>query len=784
MTSSASNQTQQSVSLKRNLAMVLVLVLGAIWVLAGYGISKIHNDRLATATIVSQNMVRVLAAHTEAAFEAMNLHLQAVEKDLNLMGAQPNMSTDVTRMLSNHVESLKPMLSVAVIDAKGTMVQAAITDGKGGYLKLKPIDVKDREYFKAFATLPDVSKAPLFVGRPIQGRVNQVWFIPVARPRIGPDGAFAGVILGTIRLETFGNLYETFELPANSSVALARRDGVFVARTPFVQMFFERTFEENVFFKTVVPSADHGVFHDPSSIDDEKRIITYRSLNNMPLVMVMTQTQGAIVQGWMAEAMLTIIIGGLATLMLMYFALTLWRQADTIIKQRNSLEDEVAARTRELTTIGTLREHFIKDPSPIPLYDSLLKDILQLTQSEYGFIGDVLKKPDGTAYLKCYAFSNISWNEETRKFYAENQEKGFVFEKLDNLFGEVITTGKPVIANDPSHDPRRAGTPPEHPELNAFLGVPVYWGERLVCEVGLANRPGGYDENVIDQLQPVISALSQIVSARWELEARDNAEAALHERTRELAVAKEDAETANKAKSEFLANMSHELRTPLNSIIGFSEMMQMETFGPLPEQYQEYSALVTDSGRLLLETVNSILDLAKIEAGKLDLEPEPVDMGEIVDDVLTLLEVLASEKGLELRNETVHMHMLNVDVMRIRQVFMNLVGNAIKFTESGSVTLSNHCDEEGHRILITDTGIGISPDQIDVALKPFQQVHGSSFAKRYQGTGLGLPLCRRIMKLHGGKLTIDSTAGQGTTITLFFPPDLICNPNEKPGDSA
>ena len=238
----------------------------------------------------------------------------------------------------------------------------------------------------------------------------------------------------------------------------------------------------------------------------------------------------------------------------------------------------------------------------------------------------------------------------------------------------------------------------------------------------------------------------------------------------------ETARYANQAKSEFLANMSHELRAPLNSIIGFSEMMGYEIKGPLPEQYQEYAVLITNSGRLLLETVNGILDLAKIEAGKFELHTEVVFMGNIVEDVLKLLKIQAHGRGLELINETEELHQMMIDPVRIKQLLINVIGNAIKFTEEGAITIFNQCNAEGHNLIIRDTGIGMTAEQIDIALKPFRQVHGTSLARRYQGTGLGLSLSRQIMELHGGELHVESTPGKGTQVTLHFPTEAGVEP--------
>jgi signal transduction histidine kinase len=230
-----------------------------------------------------------------------------------------------------------------------------------------------------------------------------------------------------------------------------------------------------------------------------------------------------------------------------------------------------------------------------------------------------------------------------------------------------------------------------------------------------------------------------------------------------------EAKTANSAKSEFLANMSHELRTPLNSIIGFAEMMEHEVRGPLPDDYREYSQLISGSGQLLLATVNSILDIAKIEAGKFDLHKEATDMVPIVGEITTLLSVQSNNKNIDLINDTHDLPCLYVDPLRARQIMMNIIGNAIKFTDEGRVRVTNRNFKNGYDITISDSGIGMTPDEVKIALKPFEQVYGTSLARRYQGTGLGLSLSRQIMELHGGKLIVESKPNKGTAVTLRFP---------------
>ena len=240
----------------------------------------------------------------------------------------------------------------------------------------------------------------------------------------------------------------------------------------------------------------------------------------------------------------------------------------------------------------------------------------------------------------------------------------------------------------------------------------------------------------------------------------------------QLVETKNAAEAASRAKTEFLANMSHELRTPLNAIIGFSEILKQEPLGPLGHaSYRDYVRDVYESGIHLLRIINDILDLSKIEVGKLTLSETPVDPREVIESCMRIVRERADNGGIALVAEmTPDLPTLNADERMVKQVLLNLLSNAIKFTPSGgSVRIVARVDDaDGLIIQVVDTGIGIAVADIDRALQPFEQID-SSLHRKYQGTGLGLPLARSMCEMHGGRFTIESTVGQGTTVTVHFP---------------
>ncbi|MFN4087492.1 MAG: sensor histidine kinase [Alphaproteobacteria bacterium] len=276
---------------------------------------------------------------------------------------------------------------------------------------------------------------------------------------------------------------------------------------------------------------------------------------------------------------------------------------------------------------------------------------------------------------------------------------------------------------------------------------------------------------------------------------RHRAEAALNVAKQEAEKAAElahqsmlEAQAANRAKTEFLANMSHELRSPLNAVIGFSQVMIDQLFGPLGTQkYDTYVRDIHASGNHLLSVINDILDLAKIEAGKVELDDNEIDVRDVCDFSMSMIRERAEKRGIRtLADFPNDVPEIVGDEQKLRQMLINLLSNAVKFTlDGGEVRLVGRLLPDGrYALCVRDTGIGIKKEDLPRVLQPFTQVDGG-LNRKFEGTGLGLAITKSFMELHGGTLVIESEPGVGTSASLLFPAErIVAAPNHLNGTHA
>ncbi|MDX2263981.1 MAG: ATP-binding protein [Hyphomicrobiales bacterium] len=275
------------------------------------------------------------------------------------------------------------------------------------------------------------------------------------------------------------------------------------------------------------------------------------------------------------------------------------------------------------------------------------------------------------------------------------------------------------------------------------------------------------EQRLVERERDLKASVSDLEQSRLQLQQQTRQLVDLAEK---YATEKARAEAANRSKSEFLANISHELRTPLNAIIGFSEMMSQEIFGRMGnKKYLEYAGDIHRSGEYLLEVINDILDMSKIEAGRMSLDFETLLISEVIEDSFRVVAQTAARRHISLSHTGVKLIDVVGDRRALKQVLINLLSNAIKFTPVGGMVSVRAYRYKGTvRIGITDTGVGIPKPDIARLGRPFEQVE-NQFAKAHKGTGLGLAISRSIIELHGGRLEIKSRVGEGTTVTCILP---------------
>ncbi|MFM2044853.1 MAG: hypothetical protein RLY86_3429 [Pseudomonadota bacterium] len=430
-----------------------------------------------------------------------------------------------------------------------------------------------------------------------------------------------------------------------------------------------------------------------------------------------------------------------------------------------------------LQAIGEIQSSYIAGAAdPTQIFRRMLDAILKTTTSRYGFIAEAVSGPQPGRHLRLLARVDAPTAPDSGRggSGADSSTPRGLFERVrweDGLDGVVIDN-EPAEADPAAPDPDIPDPDIPHPDiphpdipmvLDAYMAVPLSSGGVTVGVVGLADRPGGYDDAVVQGLQPMLATAATLIAAERLARERVAAEAALVE-------AKHRAEAANEAKSRFVAVMSHELRTPLNAIIGFGEIMREEVYGPLGDpRYLDYAGDILSSGQHLLGLINDILDVSRLDSDAVPLRPERTDPRHIIGECLRGLEVGFARRDLTVETRVPpDLSAFVLDRRILRQIVLNLLSNAMKFCPPGGmIGITVDTDAQAFHLTVTDTGPGYRPEVLARVGTPFLQVD-DAFRRDHGGAGLGLSIVKRLAELHGGGLTITNGPDGGARAVVVL----------------
>ena len=719
--------TERHFSIRGIIASGLLLILGIV-IITTLMIGNFRERALLSTGDELENVVLLLSRHFDQqlgdyvdaqARLATQLGVSATEsaEDFRLRMAAPNVHT----VLASEVEGLFGMNTIRLYDSEGRSINASNSD------LASADDVADRAYFKAFKS--NATPSITFAEPTRNGDTNR-WTIILARKLANNDGAFLGVMTRRIDPSQFDKFFESISLKGGAWIAMSYREGQIFAQFPHLAGGGNAEMTANL--RDLISQSDHGVWQVADARDHAVLLVSARQMRHFSIVLVASMTTTAALAGWYEQTKLLIVVAVLLATVIVAVFLLIGRRW---YREQKLAEDRFALGKQQLDMALT-----------------------NMTQGLCMFDAD-----------EKLVVSNIRFRE-LYKLSEEQTRPGVAFSEIASV---QVMTDDARATSAAENDLR--GAPQRDQVLRLLDGrailvrrTPTQNGGWLLTHEDITDR-----ERVATQLA---SRLADQIRAQRKLEAQKSE---LLATTKALSEARDAAEDASRSKSDFLAMMSHEIRTPMAGMMGMIDLLNGTA---LNDEQKDLASVAQDSARNLLSVLNNILDFSKLEAGQ--LKPESIDFSirHTVNGVISLLGPKAKGQGLALESALPSDIPLwfRGDPSRIGQILLNLVGNAIKFTERGSVKIAVAHREFDHgavelRFEVIDTGAGIPATVLPTLFTPFTQAD-TSVSRKYGGTGLGLAICKQLCLTMGGSIGVDSEPGHGSRFWFT----VSCLPGEPP----
>ncbi|MCK6453197.1 MAG: ATP-binding protein [Alphaproteobacteria bacterium] len=800
-------------------ALAIVVVVDGMILL---GVWRQRDQAIQGAERLAENLTLLLVEHTAQTIARADQVLVSTMEHMDaILGQAEPGAPHIVEHLHRHLLAIPYASELHVIDAEGNLRHSAATP-----------DGLDRAALSGAACPAGVTKLPphptraattLHITAPTADPCNSRIMLSRRIESAGDTHAVATIV----RLNYFRSFYDSLMVGPTGRVALWSLDGVLMAGSSGWSDRIGQAVDTPV-TRSIGTGMYAGVHHFASVIDGRTRIVGFRAVPNLPLFNGVSLDLDDVLAGWRQRAVEAAIAGVILTLAILAMAAMLIRVAARNAATRDALRHS-EERFRDFASASSdwyweqdenLRFTYL---SPAATHHSGMKvaDHIGKTRRETRPLG--LSEEEWAAHeaqlnahlpFKGLRLYRIQPDGTTRHmsisgvpvFDAGGAFKGYRGTGTDITSTvqakealQAVIDAVPAIINAKDRESRYVlmnayqaklyGTTPTAAVgrtaaefLGESYGAYAHGNDRQVIESGKAldfyeERYAGADGIERDWLKTKVPLLDttgrvyRVITVAMDITNRKTAERRLAQVRTDLQAAKEAAEAANRAKTNFLANMSHELRTPLNAILGFSEMMERQMLGPVgTPRYVEFAAGIHRSGTMLLQLINDILDMAKIEAGRRDLHRDRVDLGSVAADALLVIRQRAEQAGIALDVQVpAALPEFFGDQRAINQILVNLLTNAVKFTpQGGRVTLAIAHAADRFTLTVSDTGCGIPPDLLDRLGTPFFQVE-QSLTRSREGSGLGLALTKSLTAMHDGELQIESALGQGTTIRVHLP---------------